>query len=86
MKLQAFLNSFKDVYGGTAKPATGVFGSITDANVKAFQAHFRAEILDPWTEAGSTEVLQPTGYVYRTTMWKINSMLCGEAIPMPELQ
>lgn len=85
MKLQAFLNIFKSVFGGVENPITGTFGSVTDANVKSFQEHFRSEILDPWYNLGIVPHNRPTGFVYKTTMWKINSMLCPENTELPSL-
>jgi len=84
MKLQVFLNIFKDMYGGTANPVTGNFGIITDTNVKAFQQHFGTEILTPWFEQGIVSHTKPTGFVYKTTLWKINDIVCGADFPSLE--
>jgi peptidoglycan hydrolase-like protein with peptidoglycan-binding domain len=84
MKLQAFLNIFKGLFGGTENPITGTFGSITDANVKAFQETYRTEVLDPWFEQGIVPHDRPTGYVYKTTLWKINSMVCPDGATYPD--
>lgn len=86
MKLQLFLNIFKSVYGGVENPVTGVFGPITDVNVKAFQNHYRSEILDPWFNLGIVPHNRPTGFVYKTTLWKINSIVCPEAVEKPSLE
>jgi hypothetical protein len=83
MKLQAFLNIFKDTFGGTENPMTGTFGTITDANVRAFQETYRSEILDPWAEGGID--LQPTGFVYLTTQWKINDIVCPGDVTFPNI-
>ena len=82
-KLQLFLNLFKGIFGGTDNPVTGTFDATTDANVKAFQEHFRSEILDPWYERGIVPHDRPTGFVYKTTRWKINDIVCPgwEAYP-----
>ncbi|MCA9359573.1 hypothetical protein KC850_00870 [Candidatus Kaiserbacteria bacterium] len=85
-KLQLFLNVFKDMFGGTENPVTGVFGQTTDANVKAFQEHFRAEILDPWFERGIVPHNRPTGFVYKTTLWKINSIVCPDYAVLPNFE
>ena len=82
-KLQLFLNIFKDVYGGVENPVTGEFGEITDANVKRFQAHYSDEILTPWYERGIVPHDRPTGFVYKTTKWKINSMVCPDYAETP---
>jgi hypothetical protein len=84
MKLQSFLNIFRNMFGGTENPVTGTFGAITDANVKAFQETFRDEILDPWFEQGIVPHNRPTGFVYKTTLWKINDIVCGAEFPSLE--
>lgn len=85
-KLQLFLNIFKDVFGGNENPVTGTFGATTDANVKAFQAHFQTEILDPWYNRGIVPHNRPTGFVYKTTLWKINSIVCPDFAKNPEFE
>ncbi len=65
-KLQTFLNDRE----GAGLPVTGFFGTLTRAAVSAFQVKYAADILTPW---GETE---PTGNVYKTTKWKINSLWC----------
>jgi hypothetical protein len=85
MKLQLFLNVFKDVFGGTENPITGTFGEITDSNVKIFQETYRAEILDPWYNLDIVPHNRPTGFVYKTTLWKINSMVCPATAVRPDL-
>lgn len=67
-KLQGFLNTQESA----ALPVTGFFGTLTRAAVSAFQVKYAADILTPW---GETE---PTGNVYKTTKWKINSLWCPE--------
>ena len=84
MKLQLFLHIFKDLYGGTDNPVTGNFGIITDTNVKTFQAFYRNEVLTPWFEEGIVGHEKPTGFVYKTTLWKINDIVCGAAFPSLE--
>jgi hypothetical protein len=86
MKLQAFLNIFRTMFGGTENPVTGTFGVITDANVKAFQQHFQTEILDPWYNQGIVPHNRPTGFVYKTTLWKINSIVCPDTAVVPSLE
>ena len=84
MKLQLFLNIFKDLFGGTANPITGTFGATTDVNVKAFQERYRSEILDPWFNIGIVPHNRATGFVYKTTLWKINDIVCPESAVLPE--
>ena len=85
MKLQIFLNVFKDLFGGTTNPVTGVFGAITDSNVKAFQEQYHSEILNPWFDQGIVPHHEPTGFVYKTTLWKINDIVCPDWEPYPSL-
>lgn len=74
--LQEFLNG--EVQANL--PVTGFFGPLTEAAVKAFQKKYADEVLTPW---GITE---PTGFVYKTTLRKINLIHCGSLnIPMPDL-
>ncbi|MCA9354224.1 MAG: DUF4114 domain-containing protein [Candidatus Kaiserbacteria bacterium] len=82
-KLQLFLSAFRSLFGGGEQPVTGVFDRTTDANVKAFQEYFRSEVLDPWYVKGIVPHDQPTGFVYKTTRWKINDIICPgwEAYP-----
>lgn len=78
--LQNFLN--KEMNAGL--PVTGVFGPLTDAAVKAFQAKYKSEVLTPWVAHGFTD--EPTGYVFKLTQWKINSIHCAPmVIPKPSL-
>jgi len=49
----------------------GVYGPQDIAAVKAFQRKYAADILTPW---GITE---PSGYVYKTTLRKINAVVCA---------
>jgi hypothetical protein len=71
LRLQAFLHA----YGYTNVSLTGVFDSATDQGVRAFQQQYASEILSPWG------ISQPTGYVYITTLGKINQILCNTSIP-----
>lgn len=75
-KLQTFLNGEMS----SALPVNGFFGSLTEASVKAFQTKYAADILTPW---GLTS---PTGYVYKLTLWKINSITCANLnAPKPDV-
>ncbi len=78
--LQNFLNSFL----GLNLPVTGFFGIKTDAAVKQLQFKYTKEILQPWVDAGVATDLTPTGYVYKTTSWFINSKTCAST-PFPKL-
>lgn len=84
-KLQLFLNVFRNMFGGVENPVTGYFDAVTDANVKAFQAQYRSEVLDPWYTMGIVPHNEPTGFVYKTTKWKINDLVCPEYESVPNL-
>ena len=73
--LQSFLNSKMNA----GLPVTGYFGPLTLQAVKNFQAQYANEILKPWVDAGLMTSATPTGYVYKTTQYAINKMLCPEA-------
>ena len=66
--LQTFLNETI----GSDLPLTGYFGPLTTEAVQDFQEMYATDILLPW-DASLTE---GTGYVYVTTLAKINSMKC----------
>lgn len=70
IKLQKFLNSFE----GFNLDITGVYNLETFAAVEAFQEKYAGDILTPWGIEGST------GYVYITTMKKINEIYCNKFI------
>ena len=80
-KLQLFLLSQKYYDVGLS----GVFDSATDAGVKAFQAAHSADVLKPWVDLGIAADETPTGYVYKTTRWKINDMVCPGSESFPTL-
>jgi hypothetical protein len=83
-KLQEYLN--KEL--GLSLPITGFFGTQTDAAVKQLQAKYSDEIMKPWVDAGLETSVAPTGYVYKTTLWFINthSNNCAGKIPFPTLK
>lgn len=75
-KLQAFLVK----WGYGTFPATGFFGPLTEAAVKAFQAKYAADILKPWG------ISAPTGLAYLTTIRQLNMIECPDLmIPVPTL-
>jgi hypothetical protein len=78
IKLQLFLS----IAMGYDNPITGIFDRATDRNVKAFQEVYHDEILKPWFDAGVVPHDRPTGFVYKTTKWKINDIVCpGDPFP-----
>ncbi len=81
MKLQMFLNIFV-----ASTSVTGVFDETTDAHVKIFQEQYRDEILEPWFKLGIVPHNQPTGFVYKLTRWKINSIVCPGSEPYPTIE
>jgi peptidoglycan hydrolase-like protein with peptidoglycan-binding domain len=79
LKLQVFLNE-----QGFEVPVTGIFGPETDTAVKSFQIAHKGEVLLPWVQYGLGDGETPTGYVYKTTRYKINNIVCpgSEAFPI----
>jgi len=71
-KLQSFLKNNQ----GLNVEINGIFDSKTDAAVKAFQTKYADTIMAPW---GMT---QPSGYVYITTMKKINQLACNKPLTL----
>jgi hypothetical protein len=72
MKLQMFLN--REL--GVTDQVTGNFGPKTTERVNAFQLKYAKDVLAPWVPLGLVSEDTPTGYVYKTTLWKINSLAC----------
>jgi hypothetical protein len=76
-KLQVFLNDHE----GAGLPVTGYYGTLTRAAVATFQTKYATDVLAPW---GITE---PTGITYKTTRWKINSLMCATLdLPVPDVR
>ncbi|MBI2004813.1 peptidoglycan-binding protein [Patescibacteria group bacterium] len=81
-KLQTFLNE----HMASGLPVTGYFGPLTDAAVRAFQLKYAGEILAPWVPFGLQSNQTATGYVYKTTLRKINNLTCAALnLPIPPL-
>ena len=58
--------------------------SVTNA-VNAFQLKYQPDVLAPWAPYGYSPT-KPTGYVFKTTEWKINSIACPDLnAPFPQL-
>lgn len=68
MKVQYFLRFHEQA---ADVEISGTFDQATFDAVVAFQRKYAADILEPWGAAN------PTGYVYITTLHKINELLCG---------
>jgi hypothetical protein len=69
-KLQQFLNGNL----GSTLPITGVYGPMTEAAVRTFQAKYAAQILAP------IGLSAPTGYVFSSTRGVINQLNCGKSL------
>lgn len=72
-KLETFLNEKQ----GESLPVDGEYSLDDVEAVKRFQQKYASEVLGIW---GLNE---PTGYVYRTTLMKINSFYCSAALSCP---
>lgn len=72
-KLETFLNEKQ----GESLAVDGVYGEEDVAAVKRFQQKYASEVLGVWG------LSKPTGYVYRTTLMKINSFYCNTTITCP---
>ncbi len=83
MDLQNFLNSHMNA----GLETTGTFSVATEAAVHAFQVMYWQDVLQPWfayPEYGIQDADDSTGYVFKTTKWKINNIVCpgSEAMPL----
>ncbi|MFN3692858.1 MAG: peptidoglycan-binding domain-containing protein [Candidatus Paceibacteria bacterium] len=81
LKLQVFLN-----LQGYVTPLTGIFDDTTEANVKFFQAKYADTVIKPWFEKGIVPHNRPTGFVYKTTRWQINDIMCPGIEPYPSFE
>ncbi len=68
-KLQRFLTQYEGVIGLLE---TGTYDESTRGAVLRFQQKYKKDILGPWSRSA------PTGYVYKTTLKKINEIYCGD--------
>jgi hypothetical protein len=81
-KLQQFLNDHMKA----GLEVTGSFGPLTTTAVENFQVKYWDEVLSPWKAYGHSNDHQPTGYVYKTTLRKINNLFCDALnLPIPQL-
>lgn len=84
-RLQSFLNE----YLKTNLPVTGFYGPMSFEAVKKFQVAEKEFVYTPWVEAGyKFEAPFPTGYVFKTTQWRINNLKCeaaGNTFSLPVL-
>ena len=70
-KLQSFLNK----YEGEQSKITGIYDESALKAVKRFQKKYASDILLPWN------ITVPTGFVYKTTIKKINAIYCERNLP-----
>jgi len=81
-KLQVFLNN----YMGEHLDVTGIYDQSTRDAVNRFQVKYWQDVLAPWVPFGLVTDHTPTGYVYKTTMHKINTLNCPSLdLSMPTL-
>lgn len=66
-KLQSFLSNYEKMN----VKVTGIFDKQTEAAVSAFQTKYSSDIMGPWNKTTGT------GYVYITTLKKINQIACN---------
>ena len=71
-KLQTFLKNVEKL----DVDVNGTFDAKTDAAVKAFQTKYLSSILGPW------DATRATGFVYITTLKKINEIACASAFAL----
>ncbi len=80
--LQTFLND----QDGVGLPVTGLFGSLTASAVSQFQLKYWQDVLAPWVSYGLPTDHTPTGFVGKTTEWKINMLYCPTLdLPAPQV-
>jgi hypothetical protein len=64
----------------------GQYDAPTLNAVNSFQLKYKSEVLAPWVPYGLPNDSTPTGYVYKTTSWKINSLSCpNSVVAFPQL-
>lgn len=72
LRLQVFLNIFMS----SNLTLTGIYDEPTYLAVHAFQLKYSQDILLPWVSHGLKDDHTSTGYVYKTTKYKINQLMC----------
>lgn len=77
IKLQVFLN----VFNNAGLTVNGIFDLPTLYAVNSFQSSYPVPIKQMWLDAGIPMPIWPTGYVYKTTSYQINKMLCPNTLP-----
>lgn len=83
-KLQTFLNDYLKL--NPALPVNGVFGNATFKAVVKFQEQESDHVLKPWVGITLKDTKKGTGYVYKTTITRINNIMCPDLnLPIPTL-
>ena len=81
-----FLQKFLNDHEQNKLVVNGIYDAATLAAVHAFQLKNNVDVLKPWADIGLGKADVSTGYVYKTTRWKINSIVCpGVQTAMPVL-
>lgn len=81
-KLQTFLNDYLNL--SPRLPVNGNFGMQTFKAVAKFQEQESDLVLKPWVGVTLKDVKKGTGFVYKTTITRINNIMCPELnIPTP---
>ena len=81
-KLQTFLNDYLKL--DPKLPVTGIFGMQTYKAVLKFQEGEETLVLKPWVGVTLKDSKKGTGFVYKTTITRINNIMCPELnIPVP---
>jgi hypothetical protein len=76
VKLQSFL---RNQMGMNVK-ITGTYDVQSLNAVNAFQLKYKTDVLKPWVAFGLPNEDTATGYVYKTTKHKINTLICPSAV------
>lgn len=81
-KLQTFLNDYLNL--SPKLPVNGVFGNQTYKAVIKFQEGETDLVLKPWVGVTLKDAKKGTGFVYKTTITRINNIMCPELnLPLP---
>lgn len=83
-KLQQFLNDYLKL--DPKLPVNGIFGVQTYKAVIKFQEKEKDMVLSPWIGVTLKDAKKGTGWVFKTTVTRINNIMCPELnLPIPPL-
>lgn len=83
-KLQQFLNDYLKL--NPKLPINGNFGLQTYKAVVKFQEQENNLVLNPWVGVTLKDAKKGTGWVFKTTVWRINNIMCPELnLPIPAI-